>query len=64
MTQARSQTARILQWGAQSPSPVRQGGLEAEPAALKNFVFFCKNNFFKKREKHFEEKLCNQQSQR
>ena len=35
------------QWGfgVKAPSRRRHGGLGAEPPALENFVFFCKNNF-------------------
>ena len=35
------------QWGfgGKAPSRRRQGGLGAEPPALENFAFFCKNNF-------------------
>ena len=35
---------RRLGSGGKAPSRRRHGGLGAEPPALKNFAFFCKNN--------------------
>ena len=32
-------------FGGKAPSRRRHGGLGAEPPALENFAFFCKNNF-------------------
>ena len=32
-------------FGGKAPSRRRHGGLGAEPSALENFAFFCKNNF-------------------
>ena len=32
-------------FGGKAPSRWRHGGLGAEPPALENFAFFCKNNF-------------------
>ena len=45
--------ARNSQWGGglfwgsggKAPSRWRHGGRQAEPPALENLVFFCKNNF-------------------
>ena len=42
---AEPQAARGWGLGAKALSRRRHGGLGAEPPALKNFAFFCKNNF-------------------
>ena len=47
--QARSQKfamrrAILVVWGLRRQPPEASGGLEAEPPALENLAFFCKNN--------------------